>query len=96
MWKIFFPLMLPTFVGVWIWAMLHAVRQASVPLILYQGTENRVLAVMIWRMWDEGEVGGVGVIGTLLIIALMIITLGLRVIGFGRGAKIQQAAAPGG
>jgi iron(III) transport system permease protein len=92
MWRIFYPLLLPTIVGLWIWCMLHAVRHASVPLILYDGPENRVLAVMIWRMWDEGEVGGVGAIGVLLIIGLMIITLGLRMMGFGRGAKVQQAA----
>jgi iron(III) transport system permease protein len=92
MWRIFYPLLLPTIVGLWIWCMLHAVRHASVPLILYDGPENRVLAVMIWRMWDEGEVGGVGAIGVLLIIALMVITLGLRMMGFGRGAKVQQVA----
>jgi iron(III) transport system permease protein len=91
MWRIFYPLLLPTIVGLWIWCMLHAVRHASVPLILYDGAENRVLAVLIWRMWDEGDVGPVGVIGVLLIIALMIITLGLRMMGFGRGAKVQQA-----
>jgi iron(III) transport system permease protein len=79
MWRIFYPLLLPTIVGLWILCMLHAVRHASVPLILYDGAENRVLAVLIWRMWDEGEVGGVGVIGVLLIIALML-----------RGAKVQQ------
>ncbi len=95
MWRIFYPLLLPTIVGLWIWCMLHAVRHASVPLILYDGAENRVLSVLIWRMWDEGEVGGVGVIGVLLIISLMIITLGLRMMGFGRGAKIQ-AVSPGG
>ena len=93
MWRIFYPLLLPTIVGLWIWCMLHAVRHASVPLILYDGPENRVLAVMIWRMWDEGEVGGVGAIGVLLIISLMIITLGLRMMGFGRGARVQQAPA---
>ena len=60
--------------------------------MLYDGAENRVLAVMIWRMWDEGEVGGVGVIGVLLIIGLMIITLGLRMMGFGRGANVQKVA----
>jgi len=92
MWRIFYPLLLPTIIGLWIWCMLHAVRHASVPLILYDGAENRVLAVLIWRMWDEGQVGGVGVIGVLLIISLMIITLGLRMMGFGRGAKVQQAA----
>lgn len=90
MWRIFYPLMLPTFVGVWIWTMLHAVRIAGKPLILYEGAENQVLAILIWNMWDEGNIEGVGAIGTLLIAGLLIITLGLRLMGFGRGAAIQK------
>jgi iron(III) transport system permease protein len=90
--RIFYPLMLPTFVGVWIWAMLHAVRQAGKPLVLYEGAENQVLAILIWNMWDEGNIEGVGAIGTLLIVGLLIITLGLRLMGFGRGAAIQKAS----
>lgn len=89
--RIFFPLLLPTFVGVWIWSMLHAVRQAGKPLLLYDGSDNQVLAIKIWNMWDGGEIEGVGAIGTLLIVGLMIVTLVLRLIGFGRGAAIQQA-----
>ncbi len=42
-------------------------------------------------MWDEGNIEAVGAIGTLLIVGLLIITLGLRMMGFGRGAAIQQA-----
>jgi iron(III) transport system permease protein len=91
MWRIFYPLMLPTFVGVWIWAMLHAVRQAGKPLILYEGAENQVLAILIWNMWDEGNIEGVGAIGTLLILGLLVITLGLRLMGFGRGSAIQKS-----
>jgi iron(III) transport system permease protein len=95
MWRIFYPLMLPTFVGVWIWAMLHAVRQAGKPLILYEGAENQVLAILIWNMWDEGNIEGVGAIGTLLILGLLIITLGLRMMGFGRGPAVQKNAGDG-
>jgi iron(III) transport system permease protein len=95
LWRIFYPLTLPTFVGVWICAMLHAVRQAGKPLILYEGAENQVLAILIWNMWDEGNIEGVGAIGTLLIAGLLIITLGLRMMGFGRGAAIQKNAGDG-
>lgn len=91
MWRIFYPLMLPTFVGVWIWCMLHAIRQAGKPLVLYEGAENQVLAILIWNMWDEGNIEAVGAIGTLMIIFLLVITLGMRAMGFGRGAKVQQA-----
>jgi iron(III) transport system permease protein len=92
MWRIFYPLMLPTFVGVWIWCMLHAVRAAGKPLVLYEGSENQVLAILIWNMWDEGNIEAVGAIGTLLIVGLLIITLGLRAMGFGRGAAVQQSS----
>ncbi|HUD00064.1 MAG TPA: iron ABC transporter permease [Candidatus Polarisedimenticolaceae bacterium] len=91
MWRIFCPLMLPTFVGVWVWSMLHAVRIAGKPLLLYEGSENQVLAVLIWNMWDEGNIEGVGAIGTLMIVFLLLVTLGLRMAGFGRGVAIQQS-----
>jgi iron(III) transport system permease protein len=60
MWRIFFPLLKPTFVGVWVWVMLHVVRSASIPLILYEGPENQVLAVLIWNMHvgPGGNAGG--------------------------------------
>jgi iron(III) transport system permease protein len=91
LWRIFYPLMLPTFVGVWIWAMLLAVRQAGKPLVLYEGSENQVLAILIWNMWDSGEIEAVGAIGTLLIAGLLVVTLGLRLMGFGRGTMIQKS-----
>ena len=93
MWRIFYPLMLPTFVGVWIWSVLHAVRQAGTPLILYEGAENQVLAVLIWNLWDRGDIEIVGAMGTVLIVGLLLLTLGLRLIGFGRGTAVQQSSS---
>jgi iron(III) transport system permease protein len=92
MWRIFYPLMLPTIIGVWVWSMLHAIRIAGAPLLLYEGKENQVLAILIWNMWDEGNIEAVGAIGTLMIIFLLLVTLSLRMIGFGRGAAIQQSS----
>lgn len=89
-WRIFYPLMLPTFAGVWIWSMLHAVRQAGKPLMLYEGEENEVLAILVWNMWDEGRIEQVGAVGTLLILVLLLITVMVRLLAFGRGAHIQN------
>ncbi len=92
MWRIFYPLMVPTFVGVWIWVMLHAVRAASLPLILTEGPENQVLAVLVWNMWDEGA-GGVqmvGAIGAIMIALLMGVTMCFRAFGFGSARHIQS------
>ncbi len=91
MWRIFYPLMMPTFIGVWVWCMLQAVREAGKPLILYQGSDHQVLAVLIWNMWDGGEIETVGAIGTMLIVGLLIVTVGLRFFGFRRGARLQHS-----
>jgi iron(III) transport system permease protein len=91
MWRIFCPLMAPTFVGVWIWTMLHAVRIAGTPLLLYEGNENQVLSILIWNMWDQGQIQAVGAIGVLMILVLLLMTVGLRLLGFGRGSHIQGA-----
>jgi iron(III) transport system permease protein len=90
-WRVFFPLLQPAFVGVWIWTVLHVVRSAGKPLILTSGGENEVLAVVIWNMWDHGYIEAVGAIGTLLMLALLVISLLVRRFGFGGRAHIQDA-----
>jgi iron(III) transport system permease protein len=84
--RVFFPLMLPSFVGLWIWVVLLSVRIAGLPLVLYEGPKNEVLAVLIWYMWDQGEIESVGAIGVMLMASLFLLVLMLRFIGFGRGA----------
>ncbi|MFN4283798.1 MAG: ABC transporter permease [Alphaproteobacteria bacterium] len=91
MWRVFVPLLLPAFVSVWIWTALHAVRIAGQPLILTEGEQNELLAVTIWNLWGEGEAVMVGAIGTLMILALLLLTLVLRVATVRRGPR-QQAA----
>lgn len=91
LWRVFFPLLQPAFVGVWIWTLLHVVRSAGKPLILTSGAENEVLALVIWNMWDQGYMEAVGAIGTLLMLALFVIALVIRRFGFGRGPHIQEA-----
>jgi iron(III) transport system permease protein len=88
-WRVFFPLLMPAFVGVWIWTVLHVVRAAGKPLILTDGAENEVLAVVIWNMWDEGYTEAVGAIGTMLMIVLLLMTMGVRALGIGRSAHVQ-------
>ncbi len=45
-----------------------------------------MLAVLIWYMWDQGEIESVGAIGVMLMASLFLLVLLLRFIGFGRGA----------
>lgn len=82
--RVFLPLMMPTFVGLWIYVVLLSVRLAGLPLMLFDGPRNEVLAVLIWYMWDEGNIEAVAAIGVLLMTSLFLLTLGLRFVGFGR------------
>jgi iron(III) transport system permease protein len=89
-WRVFVPLLQPAFVGVGVWTILHVIRSAGKPLILTSGAENEVIAVTIWNMWDQGYIESVGAIGTLLMLALLTITLLIRRFGFGRSARLYE------
>lgn len=82
--RIFAPLLMPTLVGIWIYVALLSVRFVSLPLILSQGGNNEVLGVMIWYLWDNGNIHSVGAIGIMLMSAMFSLALGMRLIGFGR------------
>ncbi len=90
--RVYCPLLMPAMVGVLIWTILHVVRAAGLPLMLTEGQENTVLAAAIWNMWDDGLIGTVGAIGTMLMLVLLALTLVMRVIGFGRSVKLQDAS----
>lgn len=77
-WRVLVPLLVPAFVGVWIWSALHVIRSAGKPLVLTSGSENEVLAVTIWNMWDQGYIEAVGAIGVILMVLLAVASFGLR------------------
>jgi iron(III) transport system permease protein len=89
--RIFLPLLLPTLVGVWIYVALLSVRFVSLPLILAQGSSNEVLGVMIWYMWDNGEINSVGAVGIMLMTVMFTLAIIMRLIGFGRQRSVGTA-----
>jgi iron(III) transport system permease protein len=91
-WRVFVPLLQPAFAGVGIWTVLHVIRSAGKPLILTSGADNEVIAVTIWNLWDQGYIESVGAIGTLLMLALLTVTLLIRRFGFGRSARVFEGA----
>ncbi len=89
--RVFVPLLLPTIVGIWIYCALLSVRFISLPLILSQGGDNEVLGVMIWYLWDNGNISSVGAIGVGLMLFMFLLALVLRFVGFGRQRNIGAA-----
>ena len=80
--RVFGPLLMPTLVGIWIYVAMLSVRFISLPLILSQGGNNEVLGVMIWSLWDNGNISSVGAIGIMLMTVMFALALGMRTIGF--------------
>jgi iron(III) transport system permease protein len=83
--RIFLPLMAPALIGVGVWSLLNASRIMGIPVLLYEGTRNQVLAVLMWNMWEQGQLQVVAALGTAMTIVLLGITLALRFFGFGKG-----------
>ncbi len=75
--RIVLPLVLPAFIGGWIWVASHSLRNFSVPLILAT-RENWVLSVVMWHTWEDGDPGQTAALGVLLIVALGVLTVGGR------------------
>ena len=75
--RIVLPLVLPAFIGGWIWVASHSLRNFSVPLILATH-ENWTLSVVMWRSWEDGYPGQTSALGVLLIVALAVLTVGGR------------------
>lgn len=75
--RIVLPLLMPAFVGGWIWVATHAMRSFSVPLIL-GADESKVIAVIMWNLWEVGRAGETTALGILLIVALTCLTVGGR------------------
>jgi iron(III) transport system permease protein len=69
--RILIPLLRPAILSVGLWVALNAIRSAAIPLMLYEGEDNRVLSVLIWNMWDQGAIQEVGAIGVLMISILV-------------------------
>lgn len=72
--KILMPLMLPALFGAWIWIFLVSFRELSLSIML-SGPTTPVVAVMIYELWENGQVTEVGAFGVMLSVLLMILSL---------------------
>ncbi len=75
--RIVLPLLLPAFISGWIWVATHAFRNFSVPVLL-ASRENKVLSVILWHKWDDGDIGQATALGVGLMAVLIVLTAGGR------------------
>jgi iron(III) transport system permease protein len=77
--KIVFPLLAPGLLAGWIYIFIVSIRELASSLLLYS-PGNQVLSILIWEQYQNGSIGGLAAIGTLLISSLVIfVTLMLSI-----------------
>lgn len=68
--KIVFPLLTPGLMAGWIYIFIVSIRELASSLLLYS-PGNQVLSILIWEEYQNGSIGGLSAVGTLLIAALV-------------------------
>ncbi|MBI2988483.1 MAG: iron ABC transporter permease [Deltaproteobacteria bacterium] len=71
------PLLFPAFAAGWVWVAVHSLRSFSIPLML-ASRRNEVFAVLVWQSWAEGDVSLAATLGTMLMVALIPLTVVMR------------------
>ena len=86
--RISFPLLMPTFLIVFLWTFGHVFRMTGLPLMLFGSEKSQVIGVLLWFMWDDsGQFNAVSALGICLILFLLLTSLVLY--------RLQRANAAG-
>jgi ABC-type Fe3+ transport system permease subunit len=63
--RIVLPLTMPAVASIWIYVFLYLIRDLSLPIML-AGPSNRLIALVILDLWNDGKVPQVGALSVLL------------------------------
>jgi iron(III) transport system permease protein len=77
--RITMPLLLASFINVWIWSAMHVIQSASIPIMLYS-PDSRVLSILIWDLWQGGEISYTCAIGVMLLMLLALMLIAGRIV----------------
>jgi iron(III) transport system permease protein len=86
LWRIVLPLAMPAIAAVWIYVFLSSIRDLSLPVML-AGPNNRLIAVVILDLWNEGKVPEVGALSILLALTATLLGLAFMRLSSRYGAK---------
>ena len=84
--RITLPLLMPSFIGVWVWTAMMSIREVSAAMLL-SGPRSTVLSVVIWDRWIEGGIPQAAALGVVLILFAAIIMIVGRIYGFRLGRR---------
>ncbi|MCW2700313.1 MAG: transporter permease [Blastococcus sp.] len=70
--RVVMPLMMPGILAGWVYVMIVSIRELSSSILLYS-SNTRVLSVVIWELWANGETGVLAALGVGMVVALMLL-----------------------
>jgi iron(III) transport system permease protein len=75
--KITLPLLLPAFMNGWLVSAILVAKAMGTVIMLY-GQDSIVISVLVWELWEGGDVSGTAAVGVILIVLLMAVTFCAR------------------
>src|SRR5438105_4313121 len=78
--RIVLPLLKPGLVAGWIYVMIVSIRELSTSILLYS-PDTRVVSIVIWELWQNGQYVELSALGVLFILLLFVLVLIARWVG---------------
>ena len=75
--KITLPLLLPAVMNGWLVSAILVAKAMGTVIMLY-GQDSIVISVLVWELWEGGDVSGTAAVGVILIASLMALTFCAR------------------
>lgn len=72
--KIVLPLVLPAFLNGFVLIFMMAVKNLTIPLILFTPKTN-VLSTLVWQLWERGDTASTAAVGTITVIITLALAL---------------------
>src|SRR5258707_10883032 len=72
--RIVLPLLKPGLLAGWIYVMIVSIRELSTSILLYS-PDTRVVSIVIWELWENGQYVELSALRVLLIITLFRLVL---------------------
>jgi len=84
--RIVLPLLKPGLMAGWIYVMIVSIRELSTSILLYS-PDTRVVSIVIWELWENGQYVELSALGVLFILSLFVLVLLARWVGSRYGIK---------
>ena len=84
--RIVLPLLKPGLMAGWIYVMIVSIRELSTSILLYS-PDTRVVSIVIWELWQNGQYVELSALGVLFILSLFFLVLLARWVGSRYGIK---------